>query len=606
MPWGCQSLEQATLNMPSEWKRERQPMTEGTQTEPCEVDEREMQTTLSLFQTLQTDEREVQTAVSMVSFLQNPEFIPEAEPDKYIDGFYTYPGAKDADREKGQDKLGKFLAEVGPEMMELLDSNAVSTAFVEYDVQWTEERSEVELLHSLMPPHADALTDDQPDLQVLDISWNSTGVSVAAAYGRIDEVSWCQSNGLVCVWNTSRREIAKPDQVLHTWVYVTAISFHPTDPTLLLGGTYTGEIILWNVSSGVELAHTKLAAATAHNDPVAKVMWLQDRVASQGSRASYLMASFAGDGKLLFWSRPDKEPGDLEGPIQGYALKRPGETGRTRKRAGDSDSDDDAFVPTKVTVGAEQYGEQLICHTGVMSACVLQAVRSGGGAGVPFADNPLILGCEMGHVCRSKIDIPRLKKVMTGGDKDLNTLFVGSDGAQQLEQHFGPVQACVAHPFDRNLFMTASSDGTIKLRSFLEKESLHTLQPSDGSTEYIYCADWSPFRPCVLAVGTRSSQVHIFDLDGSEGSAKTDGKEQRDPQKPVSLDAGEGYPVHALKFNHTNSVLATGDGRGCVKLWQLSDHLCSLTRGERQLLSCTGQQAEKRRDCWQQLTGFTV
>eukprot|EP01062_Namystynia_karyoxenos_P065929 TRINITY_DN59982_c0_g1_i1.p1 TRINITY_DN59982_c0_g1~~TRINITY_DN59982_c0_g1_i1.p1 ORF type:complete len:623 (+),score=216.84 TRINITY_DN59982_c0_g1_i1:78-1871(+) len=597
MPWANARLDQCTVNFPSEWKCERKP-TEGeqwaTQTEEQQFGEVEQQTVLSLFQTLETAEADVQT-------LERPECVPEPVPDEFMDGWWTYPGAVDADHEKGKDKLGFFLDSVAKEVEEMLNGNVQSFAFDGYGVVWDEEKSNFALLHTLIPPIDSS---NEEDLQVVDLSWNCNGVTIAAAFGRIDEVAWCKGSGRVCCWNTARKELGKPDTVIYTASYVTSIAFHPTQPSLLLGGSYTGEVYLWDTSASASsdqqrtpvVCHTDLSATSAknhHREPITKVQWLADRSVPASHKNHFLMCTAAGDGRLLFWARPEHEPGTLEGPVQGYVLRRANTlAAAARRRLVDSDSDDER-VP-QAPLAADPHRDALLSHVGIQSICVLQPVKtSSGRTQVPFADNPLIIGSEMGQVYKTKVDIPRVKKPMVGDDQELRPLQIGSD-ALGLEQHFGPVQACCASPFDRNLFMTVSSDGTAKLRSGLEKASLLTLEPGGGSDHFVYCADWSPMRPCVLALGTRNSQVHVYDLEQTS-------------QRAVSLDAGEEHPVLSVRFNPVESgILATGDGRGCVKLWQLASQFSQLTQKEQQLTTLAAKDDDRRRRIWSGLIGISI
>merc|ERR1712216_17644 len=133
--------------------------------------------------------------------------------------------------------------------------------------------------------------------------------------------------------------------------------------------------------------------------------------------------------------------------------------------------------------------------------------------------------------------------------------------------------------------MGAGSDGTIKVRSALKDWPLYTLEPSGGGDHYIYCAQWSPTRPCIVTVGSRNSQLHLYDL--------------QDPLKPTTLEAGDDAPVLALAFNDTNcNLLATGDGRGTVKVWQLSQALSTPTKDEDSLIATPAHAERQRKDRW--------
>eukprot|EP00438_Fugacium_kawagutii_P016524 Skav230218 [mRNA] locus=scaffold1558:6181:16567:+ [translate_table: standard] len=88
--------------------------------------------------------------------------------------------------------------------------------------------------------------------QVTSVAWNSTGASLACAFGKLDTLGWCEVTAPVCVWNIFRPQhvAGEPDTVLPVQGFVMCIAFHPTKPSILAGGTYNGELQIWNTGSG--------------------------------------------------------------------------------------------------------------------------------------------------------------------------------------------------------------------------------------------------------------------------------------------------------------------------------------------------------------------
>ena len=156
------------------------------------------------------------------------------------------------------------------------------------------------------------------------LSWSANGHTVAAAYGRTDHVAFCAHRSAVVAWNLMRQRRAddgdggsdsngsgsgsgsgsggigaasnaassKPDVVLETDCCVTSLAFHPTDPNLLVGGLFSGELCLWNIaanhsnttsnSSGQQQQHSSeplLARSRIddcfHREPIAQVAWVR-------------------------------------------------------------------------------------------------------------------------------------------------------------------------------------------------------------------------------------------------------------------------------------------------------------------------------------------
>jgi hypothetical protein len=69
-------------------------------------------------------------------------------------------------------------------------------------------------------------------LVVTALSWNSTGNTLAAAFGRHSIAAWCSEPGALASWNLARGTAgaAGPDRLLRTDCCLTAVAFHPTEP----------------------------------------------------------------------------------------------------------------------------------------------------------------------------------------------------------------------------------------------------------------------------------------------------------------------------------------------------------------------------------------
>ena len=476
------------VSVPSTWQKEKHPVEKDTQTPTFDITETDVQTYVSLFQKHETESCEVQTD-------DKPPGVPEPDIDNSGEVPMTvFPGMLGGDNAEA---IGKFLDGVIPELSEMIEKNVHSFAFEGYDAKWDDERTSVDLIHTLSAP---IIMQEDADLQCVSTSWNSTGSFIAAAYGKIDLVGWCRSNGYVCCWNVTRKEVSRPDVVIENSSHITAIAFHPSSPSLLLGGSYTGEVVLWDISAEQPtLGSTNVQCEESHREPVVKVMWLMDRKARPNDVNRFVMCSASGDGRVLFWNRKQQEP-QFDTPLAGYLMKpqHPNST-FTRRRTSDQ-------------FGAEGKGQQdsrdEVCNrlgllsVGVMhsAAAVVEQKKC------PSLDSRFIIGTEQGDVYATTMDIPRVKPAKLA----FKSLKVGQE-MHGYEAHYGPVQACASSPFERNLFLTASSDGTAQLRNLLDN-TLLTLEPGTSAEDYIYAADFSPFRPCVVALGMRNSSVVIYDL----------------------------------------------------------------------------------------------
>ncbi|XP_066896696.1 cytoplasmic dynein 2 intermediate chain 2 isoform X3 [Kogia breviceps] len=176
-----------------------------------------------------------------------------------------------------------------------LNKNWQSHAFDGFVVNWSEQQQTVTCLHTLAYPPA-----QEQGLHVTGVSWSTTGSVVACAYGRLDDGDWSTLKSFVCAWNLDRRGLnpQQPSAVVEVPSAVMCLAFHPTQPSHVAGGLYSGEVLVWDVSHPEDplLWRTGLTD-DAHTDPVSQVVWLPGP--QHGHRFQVL--SVAGDGKVLLW-----------------------------------------------------------------------------------------------------------------------------------------------------------------------------------------------------------------------------------------------------------------------------------------------------------------
>eukprot|EP01012_Entosiphon_sulcatum_P011555 TRINITY_DN1705_c0_g1_i1.p1 TRINITY_DN1705_c0_g1~~TRINITY_DN1705_c0_g1_i1.p1 ORF type:complete len:528 (+),score=92.41 TRINITY_DN1705_c0_g1_i1:65-1648(+) len=503
------SLDQ--LAVPSTWRRERKVTVHDTQTDTLSFGEGEAQTVVSLFKTTETSEATTQSL----------EVTPPLEGVGRKGDTWVYAGKTEAPKPAGGDDeivdesyidadLLQFLEAVCPPMLAQLEVNIKTSAFAGYSVSWEEQKETVSCLHTLtLDTHLDT------QLQALGLAWNCNGSILAVAYGRIDIVGWCSEKGYLCTWNVLRGEVAKPDVMIEVDNYVMCCAFHPEEPTLVAGGTYNGEVIVWDTAKTDDrtVAQTPSTfGVLAHTDPVLQLTWVANR---RESKLKFMLMSVSGDGKVLIWTLQNQ----MQQAVGGY------ETGKGTA-------------------------------TGVTCITVLRTGPSAwGSVDIPTLENTVLIGTEIGGVCRTSIrPVPPDPKKIVLLDHNL-VVF-------RFENHTGPVQQIQASPFHRNMFLTCSSDGTVKVFNSYETSCVFRVVPSSSVDGYLYDASWSPTRPSVFACVAKDGLLHIVDCEESRSKPS------------VSLQAGtEGKPVLALQFHPTGSLVATGDAKGHVRVWQLSNTL---------------------------------
>ncbi|EPY39335.1 WDcontaining protein 34 [Angomonas deanei] len=496
------------IYIPSTWQKKVSYAESAVQTVPLEKVEVEVQTTISSLQTVDQLDKNVSTS-------------EDKKPLKAVmEGLqYAYAGV-----EYDHEKLATFLEAAKEDMLAILYKNAKSSAFDNYAPNWSKQNTDLSEVYTFTSPHA---TDGK--YHALDISWNSNGTMLAVGYGRIDTSGWCYKGGYVCIWNLIRPDLDcnAPHYTLETDTYVTCLSFHPTNSQMLAVGTYSGEVIVFpNVYDSVPEEYSSNQSPVNHQEPITSLYWLLN-LQEIRDKNRYLLCSSGQDGQITFWSPQNK----MTSPIAVYGVKN--------KR--------------RIPVGI-----QTMCHS-------RSAASDKDSINTATLDAAIMIGLESGDLGRGRtgfINVDADPAIQQG---------VQSIELDWMDGHRGPIQKVCPSPFFRNLFATCSSDGSAHLYTDMERSPALLLEPSTETKHFLYDVQFSPFRPSVLALASRSSSLHLYDL-------------QKIQSKPVySVEAGsEGSALVCLRFNPSSpEFVAAGDTNGTVHVWKLPSDLTQMTEQER-------------------------
>ena len=386
-------------------------------------------------------------------------------------------------------------------------------------------------------------------LQCTDIAWTCTGNTVAASYGRLDISGWCDYPGSLCLWNIFSKSFnaEEPDYVLDHTSCLMCISCHPQKPSIVAAGSYNGEVIVWDITTPEQPIGVSPILEYTHKDFVTSLSWVWDSVIGGGE---WLIVSTSVDGKILFWSLSN----GLKHPVRGVSLGLDVSEGSRRKYPSAHGAKSFTFSRSNPSLSSVNKPQWLV-------------VGQEGGALV--------------RVQTSKILSQRvLTKEVFKSYSSFSDLYPSAkkwDESFAHDSHIGPVNDIDASPFHRNIFLTAGSDGILKLFHMLEKTPLHQWEPappsgssthSKGASSSLTSAKFSPNRPLVFAATSSDGFLYLFDLQATslapvamlEPPSSSSGPSQR-----------SGMGLTGVAFNSKQrEFIAACDYLGNIHIWKLT------------------------------------
>ncbi|KAK2156882.1 hypothetical protein NP493_1930g00018 [Ridgeia piscesae] len=421
------------------------------------------------------------------------------------------------------EELVSFMRRIGPAVLQELEKNNRSHAFDGYRVSWQEEVDTVSRIHSLSHEKLNH------ELQVTGLSWNCTGAVIAVAYGRLDHENWCTHKSALCTWNIDRSSLnsSKPDTVIDLSSCLLCVACHPKQPSLIAGATFNGEVMVWDTSREDEtLVATSGISDDTHREPVYKLQW----VAATDSK-KYNLVSVGGDGRILVWHMSSRK--------------------QTLKLV-------DGFILLTESLPRK---ERLTARRGDKEMAVTSLTFS------PNDETTFLVGSDSGGIFKCST-----KTKGTPASRDVQcSIPLQSPVTFSFASHKGPVYSVDFSHFHRNLFLSCSTDKSVRIYTVLQSEPVLTLEPG---AEYLYSAKWSPVRPLLFAVGAHDGTLLIYDL------------RQNRATPTLRLDAGaKKEPVFSVEFSHAQpQLLATGDAAGNVAIWRLNSELTQQQNHEQEML----------------------
>jgi dynein intermediate chain len=129
---------------------------------------------------------------------------------------------------------------------------------------------------------------------VTSLEW-STKVKdlILTSYSHAEEVSPYEKDGLVLLWSLNLRK--RPEYVLECQSEVTSAIIHPFQSNLVVGGTYSGYLVVWDLKVGPTPVQKTPLSSQAHSHPIYCLSVV-------GTSNANHIVSVSNNGRMCIWS----------------------------------------------------------------------------------------------------------------------------------------------------------------------------------------------------------------------------------------------------------------------------------------------------------------
>jgi len=295
------------------------------------------------------------------------------------------------------------------------------------------------------------------DRTVTDMDWSPEyDELILSSYNKKKQSLITDPSGVCCIWNLHLQ--GRPEFVFQTQSEITSACFSKFHPKLVIGGTYSGQIVLWDMrTKSLPVQKTPLTV-TGHAHPIYKMQMV-------GTQNSNNLISASSDGIVCSW--------------QLDMLTQPQEI--IELVSNSNDKINDIAITT-----------------------------------FDFPDNEISsfwIGTEEGRVHQ----VNRYERADSKTGLNATDKYEGH-GAIITGLSFHP-QSSGSYNFS-NLFLTSSIDWTVKLwrtkstlKPSIKEEIIQPICSFDYANDYVLDVEWSPVHPAMFASVDGDGQLNIFNIN---------------------------------------------------------------------------------------------
>ncbi|CAI5710764.1 unnamed protein product [Hyaloperonospora brassicae] len=355
--------------------------------------------------------------------------------------------------------------------------------------------------------------------------WDTMGKSATA---RVPTEVAATTEGVVLLWSTALP--GRPEYRFTCHSQVTSACFNPFDRHVIIGGTYSGQIVLWDTRAKSAPVQKTALSAYSHTHPIYAM-------AVAGTKTSYSLISASTDGRVCIW-----DVDHLQKPLDMLDLRISLSIVSNYTSVNTSDKKMEASVTSFAVLGKEIKELFVGTEAGKLYSTKVDEQKNKPSAGHDGSSS------SMDTVTKSRSGLSG------SGTRDLVREVV-VEAVSKDGSHFGPVTAMHFNPVlpthRDSLLLTCSLDSTVKLWSIEHPES--PVLSFEPSSEYISDVRWSPIHPALFAVADSSGVVSVWNI-------------LRDVEVPVVSEKVSQQSLNKVRWSADGKSVITGDadGKSCI------------------------------------------
>nr|CCA23958.1 cytoplasmic dynein intermediate chain putative [Albugo laibachii Nc14] len=385
------------------------------------------------------------------------------------------------------DIMVDYSAPIGVDDSTEETAEALKQQFLLRDARWTRYRAVTDLDVSLF--FSELLLASYSSREFLEQSdanashqWDSL-LSQVESTEKLDLAEITE--GLLLLWSTALP--TRPEYRFTCHAQVTSACFNPFDRHIIFGGTYSGQIVVWDTRAKNTPVQKTSMSTSSHTHPIYSMSVI-------GSKTSHNLISASTDGRVCIW-----DTDQLQQPVDVFDMR----------------------IALSIV---SNYTSNTIADKKMEASVTAFAVHQGD-------KKDLYIGTEAGKLFVTCIEHQKMKSdTMDSTTTDTETSFSSKmatnsnanpsireviiDPISRDTSHSGPITAMHFHPLltshREGLLLSSSMDSTVKLWSTERLQApILSFEPSN---DYICDVKWSSTHASLFAVVDSSGKLTVWNV----------------------------------------------------------------------------------------------